>query len=98
MFRVLARTDSVRQFCKYQQNLSASSYLEFSDLSIFTTLWTKSEDNKLVIFFLFFPENRIWHFMQIVSIAWNIKFYFLEKLRKYFKMSSAESFTQSAKR
>ena len=22
-----------------------------------------------VFFFLFFPENRIWHFMQIVSIV-----------------------------
>ena len=32
---------------------------------VFTTLWANSADNKL-IFFLFFPENRIWHFMQIV--------------------------------
>ena len=30
-------------------------------------LWADSADNKLVIFFLFFLENRIWHFMQIVS-------------------------------
>ena len=26
-----------------------------------------SADDKLVVFFLFFPENRIWYFMQIVS-------------------------------
>ena len=38
----------------------------------FTTLWANSADDKLVIFFLFFPENRIWHFMQIVSIVDNL--------------------------
>ena len=27
----------------------------------FTTIWANSADNKLVIFFLFFIENRIWH-------------------------------------
>ena len=32
----------------------------------FTTPWANSADDKL-IFFLFFAENRIWHFMQIVS-------------------------------
>ena len=31
---------------------------------IFTTLWADSEDDKLVIFF---PENRNWLFLQIVS-------------------------------
>ena len=31
------------------------------------TLWADSADYKLVIFFLLFLENRIWHFMQIVS-------------------------------
>ena len=35
----------------------------------FTTLWANSADDALIIFFLdlFFPENRIWHVMQIVS-------------------------------
>ena len=33
-----------------------------------TTLWVDSADDKLMIFFLFFLENRIWHFMQIVSV------------------------------
>ena len=31
----------------------------------FTTLLAISAGNKLVIFFLFFPENGIWYFMQI---------------------------------
>ena len=35
--------------------------------------WANSADGKLVIFFfMFFPENRIWHFMQIVSIGDNL--------------------------
>ena len=38
----------------------------------FTTLWAFSADNKLMIFFLFFPENRIRHFMQIVSLGDNL--------------------------
>ena len=52
------------------------------------------------MFFLFFPENRIWYFLQIVSngdnlhemsnpVSW-------EKEEKYFKLTSAENFTQSA--
>ena len=35
----------------------------------FTTLLAKSADDKLLLFFLFFPENRILHFMQIVCIV-----------------------------
>ena len=31
-----------------------------------------SADDKLMIFFLFFPENRTWHNMQIVSIGDNL--------------------------
>ena len=30
-------------------------------------LQADSADDKLVIFFLFFLENTIWHYMQIVS-------------------------------
>ena len=51
----------------------------------FTTLNPVGKDNKLMIYFLFFPENRLWHFMQIVS--WE----------KNFKLSSAEIFTLHAK-
>ena len=62
-------------------------------ISIKPTL-DESADDKLMTFFLPFPENEIWHSMQIVSIG-NVKFCFLK--RKYFKMSSAENFTQHAK-
>ena len=35
----------------------------------FTTFWANSADDRLMIFFLFSSENRVWHFMQIVSIG-----------------------------
>ena len=38
-----------------------------SEWLTFTTLLANSVDDKLLIFFLFFPENRFWYFMQIVS-------------------------------
>ena len=44
-----------------------------------TTRWANSADDKLVIFIIFFPENRIWHFMQMETFAWNVKFCFLGK-------------------
>ena len=34
-----------------------------------TTLWEKLADDKWIVFFLFFPENWIGYFMQIVSIT-----------------------------
>ena len=37
-----------------------------------STLWANSADDKLVILVLYFPENRIWYFMQIVSSADNL--------------------------
>ena len=37
-----------------------------------TMLWANSADAKLMVFFLFFLENRIWHFMQIVSWGDNL--------------------------
>ena len=53
-----------------------------------------------VIFFLFFPENRIWHFMQIVSNGDNLHEMsnpvFWEK-KNNVSTSSAENFTQSVK-
>ena len=55
----------------------------------FTTLWANSADYKFIIFFLFFPENGIWHFMQIVSIWDNLHEMsnpaFWEKLEKIFQ-------------
>ena len=38
----------------------------------FTTLWANSANDKLTIFFLPFPEKKICHFMQIVSIGDNL--------------------------
>ena len=64
----------------------------------FTTLWANLADNKLI----FFPENRI-GFMQTVSTGENL--HEMSNpisckiiIKKYFKLSSAENFTQSAKR
>ena len=68
----------------------------------FTILWANSADDKLVLFFSYFTENRIWHFMQIVSNGDNLHEMlnpvFWKNKKKYFKMSSAENFTQNAKR
>ena len=75
----------------------------------FTILWAYSAEDKLMIFFLFFTENRIWHFMQIVDnlheisklhwrqFAWNIKTmksFSGKSKKKYFSMSSEEIFSQ----
>ena len=68
----------------------------------FTTLWANSADDKLIIILLFPPpppphththtQNRLWHFMQIISLGDNLhemsKSIFWKK--KYFKMLSAE--------
>ena len=35
-------------------------------------LWANTVDNKLMIVFVFFPENRIYHIMQIVSLGDNL--------------------------
>ena len=78
---------------------------QFLGTIIITILCADSADDKMVIFFLFFQENRFWHFMQIVSIGDNLhgmsKPVFWKKKRKekekYFCVSSAENFTQSAK-
>ena len=42
----------------------------------FFTLWAYSAKDKLMLFILFFPINKFWHFMQIVS---NVKSCFLGK-------------------
>ena len=63
----------------------------------FTTLWAFSADGKLMIF-LFFPENRIWNFMQIVDNLHEMSnpVFWEKNKKKYFKTLSAENFTQSA--
>ena len=47
------------------QFLQVNCHLIWFILSL-SMLWANSADDKLVIVFLFFQENRIWHFMQIV--------------------------------
>ena len=34
---------------------------------LFTTCWANSEDDRLLIFFLFFQENKFWYFMHIMT-------------------------------
>ena len=48
------------------QNIDSERFL------IFTTPWAYSSDDKLLIFFLFLPESRLWPFMQIVSFRDNL--------------------------
>ena len=51
-------------------------------------------DDKFVIFFLFFPGNRIWHFMQIGdNLHEMLNPVSQKKIRKVFQMSFAENFT-----
>ena len=60
---------------------------------IFTTVWTNSAEDKLMIIFLFYPQNRLWYFMQTVSLTVCMKCQILfsgKNKKKYFKMSSAE--------
>ena len=64
-------------------------------LGLFSRRWQIS-NIYIYIYIFFFSENRIWHFMQTVFIR--DKSCFLGNIRKYFNMSSAENFTQSAKR
>ena len=48
-------------------------------------------------FFFFFSENKIWHFMQTVSLEDNLheisNIVIWNNLEKYFKMSSADFFS-----
>ena len=50
-----------------------------------TTLWA-SADDRLMIFFFFFPENMIWHFMSVDNLH-EMSSHVLGKIKKkYFKM------------
>ena len=59
-------------FCGIWPGTSQSVIAEMFKYLTFTTLWANSADNKLEFVFLFSPENRIWHFMQIVSNGDNL--------------------------
>ena len=62
----------------------------------FTTLWVNSADYKLMTFFLFFQENRIWQYMQNAYTGDNLPVLFFWNLEKHFNTSFAENFTQHA--
>ena len=53
-----------------------------TQLLTLTMLREDSAEDKLMRFFLFFPDNRIWHFMQIVSCCMKYQSYFLGKNKK----------------
>ena len=57
-----------------------------------STLCTDTTDNKMMMFFLFFPENRLcW-------LAWKFEDYYLGIIIKYYKMTCVEISTQHNKR
>ena len=64
----------------------------------FITFWTNSTDDTLMIFFLDFPENRICHFMQIVSSGDNLhemsKPFSEKSKKKYFIMLSSKFYQE----
>ena len=65
------------------------------------TFWASSANDKLVIFFLFFLENRFCHFMQVVSNGDNLHEMlnsFSGKNKKNILKCRLLIFTQSAKR
>ena len=59
-----------------------SKYLDSLTPSILVKISTEDILTYFSYFFLFFLENKIWNFMQIVSLAWSDPF-FLEKQEKY---------------
>ena len=64
------------------------------------TLWAYSADDKLLIVFLFFPENRLWHFMWIAreGNSWHeMSASFLEKKENISKSCLLKFVTQNAK-
>ena len=63
--------------------------------------WANSADDKLMIFFLFFLENRIWHscnFLLRRQFAWSVKFCFwgqgdnLHEVKKKYQSLLLENF------
>ena len=62
----------------------------------FTTLWANSAHDKLMLPFLLFQENRIWHFKQIASSEEHLLEMsdpiFWGNYENYFNMPSAHNF------
>ena len=104
---------SFRSFRRHSMLLNFTTLLANSAEYKFICFLFFPENRIWLIFFLFFPENNIWHiFPQKIrfgisckqQFAWNVKSYFSWKKKKkkknkkkYFKMLSAEIFTQNAK-
>ena len=74
----------------------------FELMFLIITLWTNSEDDKLMIFFLYFSQKTGFCIpcklspLETIYMKCLIQFSG-EKKKKCFKMSSAANFTQSAK-
>ena len=96
--------------CLYYASLASGWFFTYSIYIVnffqarpltFTSLCANSADNKLTTFFLIFLENRMLHFMQIVSTGDNLHemsklFSGKNKKKIYFKILPAEIFTQNA--
>ena len=66
---------SCRKMNKLTKKMSLGFWMKIAMFQAETTDWVKiSADDFFNIFFLFFPENRLCHFKQMVS---SIKAYFL---------------------
>ena len=72
MWVVCQRNFKIYFFKKSKTKFKITSGAVWIGTLTFTTLWAFSADDKMMLFFLFFPENRIWHFMQIVSLGDNL--------------------------
>ena len=62
---------SMKKFNGQVDLVDLKNSLSFPSLTL-TMLWADSADDKLMIFFLYFLANRIWHFMQSVSSGDNL--------------------------
>ena len=83
---------------KKRKNFKMSSAAVVIGTLSFNILQANTADNKFMTLFLIFPENMIRCFIQIGNnLHGTSKPVFLKKEESYFKMLSAEIFTQSIK-
>ena len=68
--------------CIFRKNNWSADFVESEPLPFSGVIHNKLDDKLVFFFFLFFPENRMWHFMKIVNPV------FWEKEEKFFKMSA----------
>ena len=67
---VVIRSNTVYCFCGGIRKILCGYTLLSEFILIFTFLWAYLAEDRLVIFFLFFPENRIRHFMLDALSDW----------------------------